>query len=136
MTIDEAAAVPNAALWTGRAMSALVILFLVFDSSIKLIPMQVVTDSMGELGYPATVGFARGIGIVALISTLLYAWPRTAVLGAILITGLLGGAVATHLRVGSPVFTHVLFGVYVGLFTWGGLYLRTPRVRALIPFRL
>jgi len=136
MQANEAAPVSNAALWTGRVMSALVILFLIFDAVIKLVPMQVVTDTMAELGYPPTAGIARGIGIITVICVALYAWPRTAVLGAILMTGLLGGAIATHLRIGSPVFTHLLFGLYLGLLAWGGLYLRDPRVRAMIPFRL
>jgi len=111
MQANEAAPVSNAALWTGRVMSALVILFLIFDGAIKLVPMQVVTDTMAELGYPPTAGIARGIGIITVICVALYAWPRTAVLGAILMTGLLGGAIATHLRIGSPVFTHLLFGL-------------------------
>jgi len=136
MQANEAAPVSNPALWTGRVMSALVILFLIFDAVIKLVPMQVVTDTMAELGYPPTAGIARGIGIITVICVALYAWPRTAVLGAILMTGLLGGAIATHLRIGSPVFTHLLFGLYLGLLAWGGLYLRDPRVRAMIPFRL
>jgi hypothetical protein len=136
MQANEAAPVSSAALWTGRAISAVVVLFLIFDAAIKLVPMQIVTDTMGELGYPPTVGIARGIGIITLVCTVLYAWPRTAVLGAILMTGLLGGAIATHLRIGSPVFTHLLFGLYLGLFAWGGLYLRDPRVRTMMPFRL
>jgi hypothetical protein len=133
---NEAAPVSNAALWAGRLMSALVILFLIFDAAIKLVPMQIVTDTMGELGYPPTVGIARSIGIITAICVVLYAWPRTAVLGAILMTGLFGGAMATHLRIGSPVFTHLLFGLYLGLLAWGGLYLRDPRLRAMIPFPL
>ena len=130
-----AAPVSNAALWTGRVMSAVVVLFLIFDATIKLIPIQPVIDSMNELGYPPTVGLARGIGIVTVVCILLYAWPRTAVLGAILMTGLFGGAIATHLRIGSPVFSHLLFGVYLGLLAWGGLWLRDPRLKALMPWR-
>jgi hypothetical protein len=133
---NEAAPVSNAALWTGRVMSALVVLFLIFDATIKLIPIQPVIDTMAQLGYPGTVALARGIGIVEVVCIVLYAWPRTSVLGAILLTGLFGGAIATHLRVGSPVFTHLLFGLYLGLLAWGGLYLRDPRVRAMIPFRI
>ena len=125
----------SAALWTGRVMSAIVILFLIFDAVIKLIPIVPVIDSMAELGYPATTGIARGLGVITLACALLYAWPRSAVLGAILMTGLLGGAIATHLRVGSPVFTHLLFGLYLGLLAWGGLFLRDPRLRAMIPLR-
>jgi len=74
------------------------------------------------------------LGTLLLIPTLLYIWPRTAILGAILITAYLGGAVATHVRIGSPLFSHILFGVYLGVMLWGGLWLRDPRVRALIPF--
>jgi len=125
----------GAALWTGRVMSAIVILFLIFDGAIKLIPITAVIDSMAELGYPATTVIARGLGVITLVCALLYAWPRSAVLGAILMTGLLGGAIATHLRVGSPVFTHLLFGLYLGLLAWGGLFLRDPRLRAMIPLR-
>ena len=76
---------------------------------------------------------ARGLGVLGLTCTLLYAWPRTAVLGAILLTGYFGGAIATHLRAGSPIFSHLLFGFYLGLMVWGGLYLRDPRIRRLLP---
>ena len=113
----------------------MVILFLIFDATIKLIPIQPVIDTMVQLGYPGTVGIARGLGVITLICVALYAWPRTSVLGAILMTGLLGGAIATHLRIGSPIFTHMLFGLYLGLLAWGGLYLRDPRLRRLMPLR-
>jgi DoxX-like family len=136
MSTSETAPVSNAALWTGRVMSAIVILFLIFDATIKLIPIQPVIDSMVQLGYPGTTAIARGLGAVTLICVALYAWPRSAVLGAILLTGLLGGAIATHLRVGSPLFSHMLFGLYLGLFAWGGLYLRDPRLRTLMPLRV
>jgi hypothetical protein len=121
------------AYWTGLVMSGLVIAFLLFDAAIKLVPMSVVTETMTALGYPA--GLERGLGILTLVCALLYAVPRTAVLGAILLTGLCGGAMATHLRAGSPLFSHLLFGLYLGLLVWGGLYLRDARLRALIPFR-
>jgi hypothetical protein len=117
---------------TGWTISELVIAFLVFDGAIKLVPLAVVTETMAQLGYPE--GLERGLGILTLTCAVLYAWPRTSVLGAVLLTGLLGGAMATHLRVGSPIATHLLFGLYLGLMAWGGLYLRDPRVRALIPF--
>ena len=136
MPATETETVSGAALWTGRVMSAIVILFMIFDAAIKLIPIQPVIDTMAQLGYPSTAALARGIGIIGVIGIVLYAWPRTSVLGAILLTGLFGGAIATHLRIGSPVFTHLLFGLYLGLLTWGGLYLRDPRVRAMIPFRI
>ncbi len=122
-------------LWTGRIFSALVVLFLIFDSVIKLVPLPIVPETMRELGYPSTVEMARGLGVLLLICTALYVWPRTALLGAVLLTGYLGGAIATHLRVGSPLFSHLFFGVYLGLLIWGGLYLRDAEVRALFPFR-
>jgi hypothetical protein len=134
MPITETAP-SNSGLWTGRVMSAVVILFLIFDATIKLIPIQPVIDSMVQLGYPDTPSLAKLLGVITLGCAVLYAWPRTAVLGAILMTGLLGGAIATHLRVGSPIFSHLLFGLYLGLLAWGGLYLRDPRLRTLMPFR-
>lgn len=129
------AAISNRAWWTGWVISGLVILFLVFDFSIKLVPLDVVLKSMVELGYPDNVGTARGLGVLLLVCTVLYAVPRTSILGAILLTGYLGGAIATQLRVGNPLFSHLLFGVYLGLMVWGGLYLRDPRLRACIPVR-
>jgi len=122
------------ALWTGRLMSALVIAFLLFDAAIKLLALPVVTQTMVDLGYPGTVALARGLGVLTLACALLYAYPRTAVLGAILLTGLLGGAMASHLRIGNPLFTHFLFGAYLGVLAWGGLYLREPRLRVLVPW--
>ena len=123
----------KAALWTGRVLSGLVILFLTVDGVIKLVPIQPVTDSMRELGYPTSVSFARFIGVVTLVCTALYAWPRTSLLGAVLLTGLMGGAIATHLRLDHPLFSHTLFGVYLGLFLWAGLWLREQRLRQLMP---
>jgi len=127
--------VSSKARWAGYTLSGLVVLFLVFDGVIKLVPLAVVTDSMAELGYSASGNLARGLGALTLVCALLYAIPRTSVLGAILLTGLLGGAIATHLRVDSPIFSHMLFGLYLGLMAWGGLYLRDERLRALIPLR-
>jgi hypothetical protein len=121
------------ALWTGRVLSGLVILFLTVDGAIKLVPIQPVIDSMRELGYPTSVSFARFIGIVTLVGTALYTWPRTSLLGAVLLTGLMGGAIATHLRLDHPLFTHTLFGVWLGLLLWGGLWLRDQRLRQLMP---
>ena len=114
-------------------MSGLVIAFMLFDAGMKLIPLDIVIKTTAELGYPPSPGLARTLGIVALACTLLYAFPRTAMLGAILLTAYMGGAVATHLRVGNPLFTHILFGVYLALLAWGGLYLRDARIRALLP---
>jgi hypothetical protein len=119
--------------WIGWALTGLPILFLTFDSVIKLILIPAVVKSAEELGYPATT--MRPIGAVLLLCVILYAIPRTSVLGAILLTGYLGGAVATHVRMLNPLFSHQLFPTYLGLFVWSGLYLRDSRVRALIPFR-
>ena len=123
-------------LWTGRVLSGIAVLFLIFDGAIKLVPIQPVTDSLRELGYPATDSFARFLGIVTLVCTALYAWPRTALLGAVLLTGLMGGAIASHLRLGDPLFSHTLFGVWLGLFFWVGLWLRDERVRRVMPVLL
>lgn len=118
---------PKAALRTGRIASGVVVLFMLFDGIIKLIQPAPVVESFAQLGYP--VGVAAGIGLVALACTILYAIPRTSVLGAIL----LGGAIATHVRVSNPLFSHVLFPVYMGVLVWGGIYLRNERLRVLIP---
>ncbi|MER9317521.1 DoxX family protein [Mesorhizobium sp. M0659] len=134
MSISQTMPVSSGALWTGRVLSGLVILFMIFDGVIKLPPLDVVTQTMVSLGWPADVNVARTLGIIGLISTALYALPRTSVLGAILLTGYLGGAIATNMRVGSPLFSHTLFSVNLGIILWGGLYLRDPSVRALIPF--
>jgi hypothetical protein len=132
-TSVQTAPISSKAIWVGRTMSGLVVLFLLLDGAMKLIPLNVVLEASAPLGIPADL--ARTLGILTLVCTLLYAIPRTAVLGAILLTGYLGGAVATHLRVGDPLFTHVLFGVYLGLLVWGGLFLRDGRLRALIPLQ-
>ena len=123
----------GAARWTGRLLRGLVVLFLLFDGAIKVVEMEVVKQSLAELGYPVQIAF--GLGVLTLAIGVLYAIPSTSVLGAILLTGLLGGAMATHLRVGSPVFSHLLFGLYLGLMAWGGLLLRDARLRALLPLR-
>jgi hypothetical protein len=114
-------------------MSGLVIAFMLLDGGMKLVPLDVVIKSTAELGYPPSRDLARGLGVVGLLCTALYAFPRTAVLGAILLTAYMGGAVATHLRVGSPLFTHILFGAYLAILAWGGLFLRDSRIRALLP---
>ena len=123
------------AVWTGRILSALVIVFLLFDAAIKLIPLPVVTQTMEQLGFSDSVLLARGLGVLTLVCVVLYVGPRTSLLGAVLLTGLFGGAMATQLRAGSPVFTHFLFGAYLGLLAWGGLYLRDPQLRRLLPWR-
>lgn len=119
--------------WGGYILSGLAVLFFFFDSGGKLFKPAVVVEGTLELGYPEST--ITGIGVTLLVCTLLYIWPRTAILGAILLTGFLGGAVATHVRVGNPLFSHILFPVYLGVFVWGGLYLRDRALRALIPLR-
>lgn len=119
----------------GCVMSGLVIAFMLLDAGMKLVPLDVVIKATAELGFPASPDLARALGAVALVCTALYAFPRTAVLGAILLTAYMGGTVAVHLRVGNPLFSHMLFGVYLAVLAWGGLYLRDPRVAALLPLR-
>jgi hypothetical protein len=119
--------------WAGYIVSALPALFLVLDAVGKLIKPAPVIEGTLELGYKESV--IMPLGIVLLGSTVLYLIPRTSVLGAILLTGYLGGAVATHVRIGNPLLTHILFPVYLGLMVWLGLYLRDLRLRALVPLR-
>src|SRR5687768_5624416 len=114
----------------GWALSSLTILFLTLDAVMKIVLIQPVVEGSVKLGYPPST--MPAIGAVLLIGTVLYAVPRTAVVGAVLLTGYLGGAIATHVRVGDPLFTHTLFPIYVAVFFWGGLYLRDLRVRALV----
>lgn len=129
--IPQSETVSSGARWAGLIVSGLVVAFLLFDAVIKLIPLDVVTQTMAQLGYPA--GLARTLGVLTLICTILYVLPQTSVLGAILLTAYLGGAVATHVRIGNPLFSHALFGVYLGVMIWGGLFLRDRRLRDLIP---
>lgn len=129
----DAPPVSTAALWSGRVLSGLLILFLVFDGAIKLVPLEIVTETSLQLGIPTHL--ARTLGVLTLAGAILYAIPRTSVLGAILLTGYLGGAIYVHVRADSPLFSHTLFGVYLGLIMWGGLWLRDPALRTLIPLR-
>jgi uncharacterized membrane protein YphA (DoxX/SURF4 family) len=135
-TINQTAPAATAAAWTGRILSGVVILFLLVDGAMKLVPLDIVTQTMQQLGYPPNANLARLLGLLTLAGTLLYAYPRTSILGAIVLTGYMGGTMATHLQAGSPVFSHLLFGFYLGLMIWSGLYLRDERLRTLIPFRL
>ena len=107
--------------------------FLIFDSVGKLLEVQPVIDGTRQLGYPPEIVFSLGVTLLSCV--LAYLIPRTSVLGAVLLTGYLGGAVATHVRVGSPLFTHVLFPAYVAALLWGGLMLRDARLRAFLPWR-
>src|SRR4030088_1189597 len=134
-TIAQTAAVSNSALWTGRVLSGVVIVFMLFDGAIKLVPWPIVTETMDRIGYGSSESLARSLGIITIVCTALCAVPPTSTLGAILLTGYLGGAIASHLRIGSPLFSHTLFGLYLGLIVWGGLWLRDCSLRSLIPFR-
>jgi len=129
----QPAPMPKKTSWAGRILSGLPALFLLADSVGKFVRPAPVIEGTVQLGYQESV--LIGLGAVLLISTVLYLIPRTAVLGAILLTGYLGGAVATHVRVSDPLFTHTLFPVYFGIMLWAGLYLRDERLRALLPLR-
>ena len=120
-------------LWAGRIVSALAVAFLLLDGAMKVMRAKVAIEGTIQLGYPESI--LVGLGVILLVCTLLYVVPQTSVLGAILLTGYLGGAVATQVRVGNPLFSHVLFPVYVGVMIWGGLFLRENRLRSLIPLR-
>jgi hypothetical protein len=131
--MDSSSAPSKGQLWTGRALSTLAVLFLLFDATLKFIKPQAVIDGTVSLGYSVTQ--ITPIAIILLICTILYVIPMTRVLGAILLTGYLGGAVATHVRHGDPLFSHILFPTYLGAFLWLGLYLRDPALRNFVPFR-
>ena len=115
--------------WAGRIASGLAISFLTFDSIIKVLALAPAVQATAQLGYPANM--VTGLGILELACMIAYAVPRTSVAGAILLTGWLGGAIATHLRIGSPLVSHTLFPVYVAALVWGGLWLRSERLRQL-----
>jgi hypothetical protein len=117
--------------WVGRVISVLVILFLLFDGVSKLLNVLPVQRAMIGLGYPSSSGMA--IGVIAIVCAALYGFPPTAVFGAVLITGLCGGAIASHLRIGSPLFSHTLFGLYIGMLAWAGVWLRNERLRDAFP---
>jgi hypothetical protein len=125
--------VSKGSLWAGRIISALSALFMLMDAVMKLVKPAFVVEATVQLGYRESVIF--GLGLVLLVCVILYVVPRTSILGALLLTGYLGGAVATNLRVGLPLFSHILFPIYVAVLLWGGLILREPRLRALFPLR-
>ena len=120
-------------LWASRVMRGLVVLFLLLDSGIHLALPAPVVQAMTQLGFP--LGLTVTIGLIELVCTVLYVIPATSILGAILLTGYLGGAVAAHLRVGNPIFETLIFPILVGALLWGGLLLIEPRLRALVPLR-
>ena len=121
-----------AMLWTGRILTGLFAVFMLGASiAPKLFGMPVAEETMTQLGWPS--GFALMIGVIELTCLVLYLIPRTSVLGAVLMMALFGGAMATQIRVGNPLFSHILFGLYLALFMWGGLWLRDERIRSLFP---
>jgi DoxX-like protein len=122
----------NGAVWTGRILSSFAVLFLTLDAVAKLLQLQPVIDGTTQLGYTADVIVPLGMTLLSCV--VLYVYPRTAPVGALLLTGYLGGAVATHVRVGNPLFTHILAPTYFAAFIWGGLVLRDPRLRVLLPW--
>jgi hypothetical protein len=126
-------AISSKTLWVGRIVNALALLFLLVDATVKVLKLAPAVEATVQLGYPE--GAIVGIGIVELVCIIATMIPQTSILGAILLTGYLGGAVATHVRIGNPLFTHTLFPIYVAVLVWGGIYLRDNHIRALIPFR-
>ena len=124
----------NTKLWLGRVITAIPVLFLVFDSVIKLMNIKPVQDSFRDLGWKHNL--ALEIGILELVLLALYLFPRTAILGAVLWTGYLGGAIETHLRLDNPLFSHILFPLYVAVPLWLGLWLRDARLRVALQPRM
>jgi hypothetical protein len=115
----------------GWILSGLALLFLAMDATMKLLALPIVLEAGAQIGFVGA-GLTRALGLILMACTLLYAFPRTSLLGAILLTGYLGGAVATHVRLGNPLLSHVLFGVYIGVIVWAGIVLREPRLRVLL----
>ena len=128
----QAVPVSKGRLWTGRIISSLVVLFLLFDGVTKLMKVAPVLEASAQLGYP--VSTIVGIGITALVCTAVYVIPQTSVLGAILLTGYLGGAVASNVRIANPMF-NTLFPIVFAALMWLGIFLREDRLRTLIPLR-
>ncbi|HUI31952.1 MAG TPA: DoxX family protein [Candidatus Acidoferrales bacterium] len=121
------------AVWTGRIITGIVVLFMLFDSITKILKVDAVVKASAQLGYSANTIMA--VGIILFACLVVYLYPRTAILGAVLLTGYLGGAVEANLRVGTPLFSNILFPVYFGILVWAGLYLRNSRVREFLSFR-
>ena len=123
---------PRAMRWAGYVLTGVAAAFLAMDASIKLIPLDVVNQTMDRMDLPR--GMSQPIGAIELAILALYLFPRTSTLGAILFTGVMGGAIASHWRIDDPLFSHTLFGLYLGAMIWGGLWLRDARLRSLVPF--
>lgn len=131
-TTAQVVAVSRKAIWTGRVITTLVVLFLLMDGVMKVMVPAAVVKGFAESGWP--IHFAVPLGIIVLVCTVLYAIPRTSVLGAVLLTAWLGGAVATMLRMGDPWY-FILFPVIFGMLMWLGIFLREQRLRALLPLK-
>lgn len=129
----EQTPISKSKLWTSYILSGIAVLFMIFDTGIKVIRESHAVEGTIQLGYPDSAVVT--LGIIEAVCLALYLIPRTSIFGMILMTGYLGGAVATHVRLGNPLFSHILFSVYIAILLWGGLYLREPRLRELIPFR-
>jgi hypothetical protein len=121
------------ALWTGRALSGFITAFLIFDAVIHILKPPPVVEAFAKLNYPLSL--AIPLGVIELICILLYVLPRTSILGAMLLTAYLGGAIAIQLTTSNSLFGEILFPVYVALLLWGGIYLRDERLRSLVPLR-
>lgn len=132
-TAADIATPSKARLWTGRILSILTILFLLFDGIMKLVRPLPVTQAMTQLGFPQDLSVP--IGVILLLCTALYAIPSMSVLGAVLLTGYLGGAVVSQLRIGASLFGSTLFPIYFAVLMWAAIYLQEPRLRAFLPVR-
>jgi hypothetical protein len=131
MTVDIQSSPSKGRLYTGYTLTVLAILFMLMDAAMKFTHAAPVIEANRQLEIP--LGLTPAIGVIALVCLALYAIPSTSVLGAILFTGYLGGAIAVHARVGNPIFTHTLFPIYVAFFIWGGLWFRDRTLRELFP---
>jgi hypothetical protein len=129
----QIAPVSKKRLLTGRIISGVAVAFLIFDGVTKVLKLAFVMAASAQFGYPAHL--IPVIGTILLVFTTIYVIPHTSILGALLLTAYLGGAVEAQLRVGNPLFSETLFPVYFALLVWGGLFLRDNRLRALLPFR-
>jgi hypothetical protein len=133
LSAAPAASPSRKAYWAGMVLSVLPSLFLLFDTGLHLFRSPMAVEGTVKLGYPASM--LLPIGIIQLVALILYWAPRTSALGALVWTGYLGGAVATHVRAGDPLFSHILFPIYFAAMLWAGLCLRDPAVRAVLPFK-
>ncbi|MGZ4787111.1 MAG: DoxX family protein [Terriglobales bacterium] len=132
-TAAQTAPVSKGNLWAGRIISGLVVAFLLMDTAFKFLKPAPVVETFAHVGIP--ISHANALGVLCLVCIVIYAIPQTAVLGAVLLTGYMGGAVSTHWRVEDPLFSHVLFPVYFGGLAWLGVCLREPRLWSLLPVR-